>query len=144
MPKGLDDDPRAVGEVVFLDGAAVDGGKGLLGEDVGVVGGQVIGTSGGVEGGGGDAGGVDDDAECPVWGVGQELGAGFLFEDGGDEGAGGVEGLGEVEAAGGRVGVGGGVGVEVEDLHLELGGEGEKGVEFCSMSVGARGLKEER
>lgn len=41
-----------------------------------------------------------------------------------------MEGFGEVEEAGGGVGVGG-VGVEVEDLHLELGGEGEEGVEFC-------------
>lgn len=82
MPKGFDDNPHSVGEVIFLDGAAVNGSKGLLGEDVGVVG-REVGTGGGVEGGGGNAGGVDDDAECPVGGVREELGARFLFEDGG-------------------------------------------------------------
>ena len=82
MPECLDNNAHSVGEVILLDGAAVNGRKGLLGEDVGVVG-REVGTGGGVEGGGGDAGGVDDDAECPVGGVGEEFGARFLFEDGG-------------------------------------------------------------
>lgn len=93
MPERFDNNAGSVRKVVFLDRAAVNGRKGLLGEDVGVVG-RHVGTGGRVEGGCGDAGGVDDDAECPVGGMRQKLGAGFLFEDGGDEGARGVEGFG--------------------------------------------------
>lgn len=98
-PKGFHDDAAAVPNVLFLDGAAHDGGVGLLGEEVGLLGGERVraGTPGGVEEVDDCVGGVGEGAAEDAGAVGDEFGAGVDSEDGLDEEAGSGEGLEGVE-----------------------------------------------
>lgn len=124
-PKRLNNDAEAVRQVALLDGAAVDGGEGLLREDVGLVGRHVW-RRGGVEDGDDDAGGGGEGAESLLGRVREELRAVLEVERRGDEGARCVEGAREVEALG-VLGRGARAG-EVVGLDLEMGGYGVESV----------------